>query len=197
MADDIAKALVGRYNGLFDQQASMRARWQEIADYYLPYKANIIRQRQQGQEARDHLFTGVGTRAGNRLAANLHGSLTSQAIPWFSWRDDSESLMEDHAVAEWYEAATNIGYKKFHAPESNFNTQQHEFYIDLVFFHTAAKLFEAVLEPNGAFRNFAFKTIQVGTYVIDENIYGRVDTIMRRFDMTVRTAIARFGQDRL
>ena len=197
MPDEIATTLIDRYTTLFQEQTPMRAAWQERADYYLPHKANILRQRLQGQEKRDHLFTGTGTRAGKRLAANLHGSLTSQALPWFAWKDKDDELQKSQEVGKYYEDCTSIGYKAFHGPESNFNSQQHEFYIDLVFFHTAAKLFEIVTEPNGAFKHFAFKTIQVGTYVIDEDNYGMVDTLIRRFDMTLRNAAKKFGEENL
>ena len=195
--DTIAVALCDRYTSKFEADSSMRWQWQEIADYYLPHKSNILRERPQGQENRDHLFTGVGTRAGKRLASNLHASLTSQAVPWFVWRDEVEELNNNRNVGAWYQACTAVAYNAFHGPLSNFNSQQHEFFIDLVFFHTACKYFEIVTYPNGAFKHFAFKTIQIGTYTIDEDVYGRVDTVFRRFDMTVRNAVAKFGIENL
>lgn len=196
-ADDAAVAIAKRYDVLFAEQSMWRNFWQELADFYLPRKAEIIRMREQGARRDEMLFNSAGGRALTRLASNMNGALTSMAFPWFSWIAEEETVNEHTEAAQWFEACTNRGYRAFASDECNFYTQAHEHYIDLGGFGTAATLFEGILEPNGAFRHFAFKTLQIGSYVIDENQFGLVDLLMRRFQMSARNAAQRFGEDNL
>jgi hypothetical protein len=70
---------------------------------------------------------------------------------------------------------------------ANLTTEIHEAYLELVVFGTACMLTE--MHDN---TGLVFKTFPVGEYVIAENEYGMVDTVIRKYRMAARNARARW-----
>ena len=56
--------------------------WQEILDYVMPRKADIVFTRTKGQKRTEILFDSTAITASNLLAASLQGTLTSPSMQW-------------------------------------------------------------------------------------------------------------------
>ena len=57
--------------------------YQDLADYMLPSKADIVRQRSVAKSVWNLIFDGTALQAVDLLASSLHGMLTSGATPGF------------------------------------------------------------------------------------------------------------------
>jgi hypothetical protein len=190
-----ADRLCRRYETLVARRATVDEVTQEIADYVLPRKAIITDRRTEGEELTVRLWTTVGVRANELLAATMAGTLTSSSVRWFSLKVREEALNQDPAVQDWLEVVEDILYLALR--QSNFAGETGEVYLDLGAFGTAALFVDEQPKDRPGFNGFLFRALAPGTYVIAENSMGRVDTVIRHFQVSVRAAAEQFGVARL
>ena len=75
--------LIKAADKLKSERMTWETMWQEIADYILPRKSDIIRNRTRGSKRNIDRYSSAGTHALSLLAASLHGTLTSKSMVWF------------------------------------------------------------------------------------------------------------------
>ena len=137
----------------------------------------------------EKIFDATAIHAAELLSASLHGMLTNPSSRWFDlqYRDDDLN-MEDEAK-EYLEGQVDVMYKAYQ--RSNFAEQIHELYHDLVTFGTAVMFIEDV---EGDIR---FSTRHISECYLSEDDFGRVDTVFRRFKMSLRAMAKKFGKESL
>ena len=183
---DLTKALLKRYDRLKSQRQNWETHWQEVADYMQPRKADVTKTRSRGDKRTELIFDSSPIQAVELLAASLHGMLTNPSTPWFSLRFKEEDIEFEDEAKEWLESATEQMYIAF--GRSNFQQEIFELYHDLITFGTATMFIEEDEEDI-----LKFSTRHINEVYIAENDKGRVDTIFRKFKMSARAAIQKFG----
>lgn len=181
MVDDIIKRL-GQLDSTKNQWST---HWQEILDYVMPRKAEVSVNYAKGAKRTEKLYDSSAIHANTLLAASLQGTLTSASLPWFHLRTRDNSLNDSRDVQVWLEDCRNRMYKAFNS--SNFNTEVHEFYLDICSVGTAC------IEVEEAEVGFNFRTLHISEYYIAENHKGQIDTLYRKFEYTARQAKQRWG----
>ena len=168
--------------------------WQDILDYVMPRKADVTFVRAKGTKRTEVLYDSTAITANNLLAASLQGTLTSASLPWFHLKLRDTTLNEDREIQLWLEDSAKRMYETFN--ESNFNTEVHELYLDLVSIGTGAIFVE---EGNKGFdkEGIHFNCLHIAEYFIQENINGKVDTLYRKYKLTARQAIQEFGEENI
>jgi len=183
---DLTKSLLSRFDRLKAQRQNWETHWQEVADYMQPRKADVTKTRSKGDKRTELIFDSSPIQAVELLAASLHGMLTNPSTPWFSLRFKDSSLeMEDEAKL-WLENATDVMYTAFN--RSNFQQEIFELYHDLITFGTAAMFIQ---EDNEDILKFS--TRHINEIFIAEDDKGGIDTVYRKFKLSVRAAIQQFG----
>lgn len=173
-----------RYKTLQTQRSNWEQHWQQLADYMLPRKADIVKKRTQGDKRTDLIFDGTAIHAVELLASSLHGMLTSPSTPWFSMRYRDPELQRNDLANEWLEVCMDQMYQAFN--RSNFQQEIHELYYDLVVFGTGS--FYVDIEND----ELRFACRHIAEICISENAQGRVDTIYRKFKLTARSIAMQF-----
>jgi hypothetical protein len=112
--------------------------------------------------------------------------LTNPSTPWFSLRFKEEEMEFEDEAKEWLESATEQMYVAFN--RSNFQQEIFELYHDLITFGTAAMFIEEDEDDI-----LKFSTRHINEIYIAENDKGRIDTVFRKFKMSARAAIQKFG----
>jgi hypothetical protein len=177
----------------FDYLKSRRDNWdthyQELADYMLPRKADIVKKRSRGEKRMELIYDGTALQSIDLMAAFLHGMLTSGASPWFHLDVKDEMVNRDDDVREWLQDSSMRMMQAFQ--RSNFETEVHEAYVDLVVFGTACMFCEMDR------KNLRFSTRHISEYYVQEDQYGMVNTVYRLYKMTANQAVDRFGLERV
>ncbi len=183
-----------RINQMEGSRGTWEDHWQEILDYVMPRKADITLKRTKGEKRAEILFDSTAITASNLLAASLQGTLTSPSLQWFNIKLKEEQLNQDRGVQLWLEDCSKRMYEVFN--ETNFNSEVHEMYLDLVTIGTGALFVE---EGNKGFveSKIHFNTMHIAEYYIQENVQGYVDTLYRRYKLSARQAVQEFGEDNL
>ena len=171
--------LLNRFRKLLETRRLWEPTWQEISDYVLPQRNDVIVRKSPGQRRTEKLFDSTAIFAAELLAAAIHGTLTSSYIRWFSLQLDDEELNEDQEIGEWLDACAQRMYLALN--QSNFAQEVHEMYSNLVPFGTGYLLEEEKKERNG---QLIFKSIRLQDAALAEDADGRVNTVFRSIPMT-------------
>ena len=188
MKTELTKALLKRFDKLKAQRQNWESHWQEVADYMIPRKADVVKSRSRGDKRTELIFDSSPLQSVELLAASLHGMLTNPSTPWFSLRFKEENMEFEDEAKEWLESATEQMYVAFN--RSNFQQEIFELYHDLITFGTAAMFIEEDDEDI-----LKFSTRHINEIFISENDKGRIDTVFRKFKMSARAAVQKFGEN--
>jgi hypothetical protein len=189
--DDRARVLLKRLDKLAVQRSTWEHHWQEVAEYVVPRKADVTKQRSSGDKRMEQVYDGTAIHAAEMLSASLHGMLTNPSMQWFDLAYLDEDLNTDDEAKEYLEAVTGIMQREFQ--RSNFAEQIHELYSDLVTFGTGVMMIDAAPEAQGV----RFGTRHISECYLSEDQFGRVDTVFRKFKMPVRSVAMMFGAENL
>lgn len=182
------------YDTARSRRSNWESLWQECYDYALPQRESFggygI-----GRGRTDHLFDGTAMDGVEQLAASLLGNLTPPWSQWFGFTPGPEMRPEQAAVlAPALERAARL--MQSHLDRSNFTTEIHQAFLDVVTGGTATLLFEEA-QPGG-FSAFRFKAIPLSQIALDEGARtGRLDIIYREVQMTLAELQDRFAEAEL
>ena len=183
---DLTKNLLSRFDKLKSQRQNWESHWQDVADYMQPRKADVTKQRARGDKRMELIFDSSPIQAVELLAASLHGMLTNPSTPWFTLRFKDQDVDTEDEAKLWLQSATDAMYTAFN--RSTFQQEIFELYHDLITFGTAAMFIE---EDNDDLVKFS--TRHINEVFIAENDKGRIDTIYRKFNISARAAVQKFG----
>jgi hypothetical protein len=185
--NDYVKSLVKRFEYIQMQRDNWDTHYQELSDYMLPRKADIVKKRSRGEKRMEFIYDGTALQAVDLLSASLHGMLTSGASPWFHLDVKDTAINRDDDVREWLQDTSMRMMRAF--SQSNFETEVHETYVDLTVFGTACMFTE--IDNN----NLRFSTRHISEFYVQEDQYGMVDTVFRKYHTSAVAAVQRFGID--
>ena len=185
---ELARELKDNLSRLQSKRQNWESHWQEVADYMLPRKSDINRERSKGDKRNIQIFDSTAVHSLELLSSSLHGMLTSQANRWFQLRYKEAILNDSDEAKEWLEDAMDKMYIAF--ARSNFQQEVFEAYHDLIAFGTSCLFIEEDQDDIIRFSSRHIKEIY-----ITENEKGFVDTMYRKFKMTAKAALERFGKD--
>jgi hypothetical protein len=183
-----------RYDALkgSTERSQFEAHAQEIAELISPRKIDFVGMRTAGEKQMHRVYDPTGIHANEMLGAGLHGMATNPATKWFSlrmvgggeWQDPSGKVWDINEMPEVqkYLADTEqMMWERLYQPGTNFTTALHEFYLDLGAFGNAI-LFAGQRDDGG----LMFEARSLAECVFVENAHGRIDTVYRCSEYTVR-----------
>ena len=188
--DPKAKMVMERYKTLKAQRVTWEDHWQEIADYFLPRKANITEKHTQGDKRHDQIFDGTATHALELLSSSLNGMLTNTISPWFVLKFRNQMAADNDAANEWLESVSKIMQQVF--ARSNFQQEIFELYHELLAFGTSAMFITDDVKDD-----LRFKTLHISEIFITENEKGLVDSLTRKFHIKNKNIPAMYADANL
>lgn len=186
-ADKDAVEILKLHDKMKSNRVNWDRYWKELADYFIPQKSNIYGTHVSGQKLENRLFDSSSIHAVELLASALHGMLTNPSLNWFGLTTGNDVIDRKKNVRQWLEDARNKMITTLN--NSNFQTEIHELYIDLVSFGTS--LMRIDRDEDSVVR---FRTSPIYESFIDESNKGIVDIISTEKDWTVRQIIQEFGE---
>lgn len=163
--------------------------WQEIAELMAPRSAGISSKTSTPGTSNEGLL--FDTTAGDALqimAGGLMSWMQPVNEPWFSF-DPIRQLRGSDKVVKWTQECSELARE--YLSNSSYYTESHEDLLSHCGFGTSALYF--ALE-DGQMR---FESLPCGSYCIEENRFGAVDTLFREFEWTIEEAAKHFGEEAL
>jgi hypothetical protein len=182
----MAGPLLERHQALAALRMPWESLWKEIADYVMPRRSPGMNGGTLAPpgDRESRLFDTTAVQANMILANGCLAWMSPQESPWFGFEPPQGRDTDE--VRRWLSDATERTRQEMAL--SNFYTAIHEFYLDRSAFGTAA----LYVEP-GVRHPLNVQCWPAGTFVIDEDAEGNVDTVIREFELTVRQAMQKFG----
>ena len=190
--DSRADEIIRRQEKMATDRAVFDSHWREIAERILPRQDYFRTNRQPGDKHTERIFDATANLALERFAAAMESMLTPRTQRWHKLRVTDEELQEEPEVQEYLDEVTQILFSARYAPRANFASQCNEAYMSLGAFGTGAMFVDDMIG-----KGIRYRSIPLSEIYIQENHQGIVDTVHRRFMMTVRQAAQRFGEDAL
>lgn len=184
----IGDFVVRTYEHLKGTRVNWDAHWKECADYVIPKKDDIWGEFTIGEKKNNHLFDSTGPHANELLASALHGMLTNPMTKWFGLSSGNLNVDKDDSVRKYFQDVVNILHDVMN--DSNFQTEVHEFYLDLCCFGTAVMVVEE--DKDDVVR---FQSRPVYQCYVLEAPNGAIDSIFRRYEMTYKQIVQQFGME--
>lgn len=166
-------------------------RWDVQSKYLNPNQSGFFQGNEsKGTKRTDDIYDNTGIQESDDLAATIHSTLTSPSIKWSKWKFKETKLNEDEECAEWLEDSHGRFHDAINA--SNFNTESNKCYISYVK-HANMALFMDSVNEGGKFLGFNFKAWHLSQLAWAEDQDSLVSVVHRKFKMTVRQAMDRWG----
>jgi hypothetical protein len=185
---------VAQYDSMFAVRSPFNADWQDIRTFVRPITVAFNPTTGQFQTVRtDTMFDGTAPEALEQLGSALHSFLTSPAERWFEIQIEGMSkddLMDNSEILDWLDKVSEIIYAYYTRESANFNLAMHECYLDIGSYGTACINQEWDNDLQGII--FSSKPLQFCYF--KENSKGRVDTVIFKYDWTIRQCMQEFGQ---
>lgn len=186
---DTPKEVIARYDSLKGQRATWDSHWQEIAHYIFPNRADFNAKQTPGGKRMTRVFDAAAIHDNEILAAALHGMLTNPSIEWFDLRLENDMLGANKAAAEWLNVVKRRMLSEFSDPKAGFTTAIHEVYMEFTSFGTAVMF----IGERGNLSGVLFQARPLSENCLSENADGVIDTVYRKYEMTVRQVVSAFG----
>lgn len=188
---ELARSLLGRFEGLETIRQPWVGSWQELSEYMLPRKDSFTASSgglTRGRIGDERIFDSTPMHALELLASSLGGLLTNPAMPWFDIRARHAEARDSKPIQEFLQQARERISALFNSEDCGFQTNVHELYLDIALLGTAVMYVEA--DPQTVVR---FSTRPLGEVYVAESARGVVDTVYRKYEITARQAFQEWG----
>lgn len=154
--------------------------WQDLSDYFCPGRITAIRREEEGARKTKKIYDNTGADAAQKLAAGLYSRTVNPASKWFyiTLETADEELESDTEVANWFDVARDRTQSVINKRGTG---ALYQTYCDLTSLCNAV-LFIQEDPINGV----SFRTYPIDRVDIAEDYRGVVDTVYRKFEMTLR-----------
>ena len=163
-------------------------RWRAIRDYELPYTGELYETPDENEQARRHddkIYHGAAWAANQVFAAGIMSGLTPQSRQWFRLSFANRELQDMAGAGKLLDDRLDILNDVLN--KSNFYNAIHACYLELAYGQAPLGVFSS--SETGVH----FVPFTIGSYFLDVDADGMVNTFAREYWMTLRQLADKFG----
>lgn len=169
-------------------RAVFDAHWTEVAERALPRQDLFNRTWTDGSKRTDKIFDSTVMLALDRAASAIDSLITPSSQQYQVFEPEDDRLLEDRDTMLYCDALGKHMFRQRYKPFANFASQVHECFISLIAFGTQGLFTDEV--PGMGTR---YKSCALAELYIMENAAGVVDLVHRKFPLTARAAVNKWG----
>jgi hypothetical protein len=193
----IAEEVCREFQEVSGDRGTLESHWQEVTELILPSYSGLFYSNGQyqtpGEKRTQKQYDSNGAIALSRYAAVVDSLSTPRNQRWHGIVAGRPELMKDRSVRLWTEELTNRLFKYRYAPKANFAGQNQQAYTSKGAFGTGCLFTDELADEPG----IRYRAIHLGEIYFFENHQGIIDKAIRRFPMTARQAVQKWGEDKV
>ncbi len=175
-------------SSLSEERSSFDSHWRDLSDFILPRGSRFLMSERNKSKRNSNIVDPTATMANRTLSSGMLSGITSPTRPWFTLGTPDPEMMEFGPVKFWLETVQNRMNDVMN--KSNWYQSLPIVYGQLGTFGTTAM---SLLEDGeDVIRTHPFP---IGSYYLSNSDRLQVDTVYRKFSMTCRQIVQRFGMD--
>lgn len=173
---------------LVTARSSYDSHWKELSDFILPNCGRFLTTDAGRNKRNTKVVDPTGGLASRTLESGMLSGITSPTRPWFSLNTPNKQLMDSWPVKMWLSQVVELMNDVMN--KSNWYQSLTVLYRYLGTFATGAI---SILEDDEDV--IRTHVLPIGSYFISNSDRLQVDTVFRKFSMTCRQLVAKFGLD--
>lgn len=182
------------------QRAGFDSLWRQAAELLFPRQLDSIgpfataTQQFQGARQTDRILDEYPQLALEHGASVFEGEVIPQGGIWQRYKAHDDALMANQRVRLWFEALTSKTFALRNAYYSGFAGQAHESIYSLLAFGNQGMWVDKLIDVGtGRASGLGYRSEPIGQLWVAENHWGMVDTVHRKFSLTHRQALQKWG----
>jgi hypothetical protein len=186
----IAGELLREFTVYESRRGIWEKHWEEVARKVLPYYSTSFYQQGNmvpGVKRNQEQYDVTANAALWKFAAAMESMLTPASNKWHRLRHPDQNLMRRRDVQLWFDQVNDSMFYYRYAAQSGYQANQHDGYVSLGAFGTSCLFtdeFNNPLDPR--MKGLRYRNVHLGELFFAANFQGQVDTVYRRFKMTLR-----------
>lgn len=180
ISDKRVRFHINRQQKLKSNRHNWDSLWQDLSDYFCPGRITAVRKEEPGARKTQKIYDNTGADAAQKLAAGLYSRTVNPSSKWFylTLEEADSDLEQNSKVCEWFDIARDRTQSVINKRGTG---ALYQTYCDLT------TLCNAVLFTNeDPITGISFRVFPIDTVDIAEDYRGVVDTVYRKFEMTLR-----------
>jgi hypothetical protein len=182
-----AQQIIDTAGRLESARSSFLSLWESVSRYCSPDLGTLTAPDSPGSETAPPVNS-HGQWASDTMAAGLFANAVSSGRPWFALRHQDDALNQDDTVKRWMGQTSKTLLRTIQG--SNWTLELFELLKTMCALGTAV-LYEE-LDSRG---RLTFRQIPLRECSLAEDASGRVDTVYRRFRLSPRQAVEKYGSE--
>ena len=195
MSDQKGREIMRLANELRMQRSTFERQWQDILDVLRPQMAPVL-----GDQSASALATAAGEKRTSKIissmpplcaekhAAVMEAMLSPRNQTWSALTiGEDDELGEDQEVKAYLETVNRILFKARYRPGSNLASQLSESYLSLGLLGT-----QVLYVGDDVGRSIMYRSVPIARCLIDEDNYGQVNKVLRRYQLNADQAYREF-----
>jgi hypothetical protein len=194
--DELVADLLRDFEYLATKRGIWEKHWEEVSKLVLPYYSTSFYSQGNttpGVQRHQDQFDVTANTALFRFGAAMESMLTPRNGKWHRLKATDPDLMKIRRVQLWFDQVNDLLFHYRYAPTANYHSQQHDGYIGIGAFGTSC----IFTDPLATGKGLRYRNIHLGELFFAENHQGIVDTVYRRFKMTLRQIVQKWGEQAL
>lgn len=198
MMNDVAEEILRQFDIIASKRGIWEKHWEEVALKVLPYystsfyaQGNMTPGVKRNQEQYDI----TANSALWKFSAAMESMLTPAGSKWHRLRCTNPDLMKIREVAMWFDTVNDLMFHYRGSPNSNFQSQQHDGYVSIGAFGTSSLFIDQLDSRYG--KGLRYRHVHLGELFFAANHQGIIDTVYRRFKMTLRQIAQKWGKEKM
>lgn len=187
---DLAAELLREFALVEGRRGIWEKHWEEVALKVLPYYSTSFYQRGNtvpGQKRNQDQYDVTANAALWKFAAAMESMLTPANNKWHRLRHPDLGLMKRRDVQLWFDQVNDAMFHYRYSPHSGYQANQHDGYVSLGAFGTSSLFTDEYYDPlRPQMKGLRYRNIHLGELFFSVNFQGQVDTVYRRFKLTLR-----------
>ncbi len=166
--------------------------WYQLAEFVLPSQfSEFFRNPVKGVRRDRRKFDDTAVLANRDLSSAIHATITNPSMKWSKLRFRDDKMNDNEDSTNWLSETSEQIHN--YLSDSNFDAQVGRCYSSLSGLGQMILFHDELYEDNGAFKGFNFQAWHLAEVAFEENHLGTIDTIYRRFRMSIKAAYDKFG----
>jgi hypothetical protein len=186
----LGEKIVKSYERLKGDRVNWDEYWEDLAEYFIPTKDNVYGYKMEGERKFNRLYDTTSIHSLELLASSFHGMLTNPSAIWFGLSTGDDRLDNIKEVRQYLQDCVKEIIQTLN--KSNFQEEIHETYTDLGGIGTTVLAIEEDSDTD-----VRFYSSPIYSSYIAENEKGVIDTLYKKFDMTLRNIKKKYGEEKL
>ncbi|MEN4214134.1 portal protein [Serratia marcescens] len=173
---------------LVTARTSYDSHWKELSDFILPNCGRFLTTDAGRNKRNTKVVDPTGGLASRTLESGMLSGITSPTRPWFSLSTPDKQLMDSWPVKMWLSQVVELMNDVMN--KSNWYQSLTVLYLYLGTFATGA--ISILEDEEDVIRTHV---LPIGSYYISNSDRLQVDTVFRKFSMTCRQLVTKFGKE--